>query len=200
MDGDERKQRLIDARRAIFSRDPAIVEAACLALPATGAKAAALRERLQGRLKEIREGRRPTQLALSLERTSVSNPPAGGSAAGPSDSHVRLVDSGKHHAFFVAELDTLAAFSVRVRAGDVSIILNSDHPGFGLLALPIAASAGPRQPIDHLIRPGVRELLVAWSQLELGVDSEILRDRLRRTREDLGFALAEVVADQAAAK
>lgn len=197
MDAELRKERLRDARRALFSRDPAALSAALAGLPPTGAKAAALRERLSLRLRALQEGRTATQLSLGFAE-EAGTVEVGDAARGPQE--LRVVDSGNEHVFLVAELDSLAPFGLRVSGAQVSIILNSDHPAFETLALPIAASAGPRQPVNHLVRPGVRELLIAWSRLELGVDQDILRDRLRRTREDLGFALADVVAASGAPK
>lgn len=197
MDVELRKERLKDARRALFSRDPAVLSAALAGLPPTGAKAAELRNRLSIRLKALKEGRTAAQISLGFAEEF-------GFVAAPQapfvQEELRVVDSGKQHVFLVAELDSLAPFGLRVSGAQVSIILNSDHPAFEALVLPLAASAGPRQPVNHLVRPGVRELLIAWSHLELGVDQEILRDRLRRTREDLGFALADVVAASGAPK
>jgi hypothetical protein len=202
MDPDVRKERLGAARRALFSRDPKVVEAALRGLPPSGDKASTLRDKLLDRLLGLKNGSTASQPSLGMaiqERVPVAKPHAPAPQKANAGS-ARIVETGTRHQFYVGDLDSTAPFGVRVVGANVSIILNCDHPAFGALAAPEAVHASHHQPVDHLVRPGVRELLLAWSRLELGAGESAQRDRIRRIREDLGYALADVVDDTGGAQ
>ena len=202
MDAEVRKERLAIARKAQFSRDPKVVEAALRGLPPSGTKATTLRDKLLDRLLSLKNGKTASQPSLGMliqERPAVAKPNAAPAHPNRTDS-IRVVETGTRHQFFVGDLDSTAPFGLKLAGAKVSIILNCDHPAFGTLAAPEAVHASHHQPVDHLVRPGVRELLLAWSRLELGAGENVQRERIRRFREDLGYALADVLEESESAE
>ena len=189
LNGDERRQRLDEAREALQWGDTRTQREALKRLPEDGAKAAALRAQLEHRL-------RGAQMQLPLV---VADRPRPGPLPVPEHVHecviltsevssVAPVAAGYHvsggfrYRFSLAEVDSSALFHVRAKGADAVIVLNSAHPAVHdiMVSAQVAHSA---EPEVHL---AFRRLLLAWARLELEGPVGAYRDRLQQVREDLG--------------
>jgi len=177
---DERRERLEEARRALQYGDINAQIAAMKRLPETGAKATALREQLEERV-------RATQLPFPLVAGSATHRHSlAGFAVAVAESpraspnEALRVGGGFRFRFALSDLDSSALFRVRVKGAEVLIELNSAHPAVNDIAV---ANARGREPEVH---PAFRRLLLAWARLELEGPGGVHRERLQQLREDLG--------------
>ena len=105
----------------------------------------------------------------------------------------KVILSGAYYDFQLEHMDSQAPFGIKQAGAKVSIVLNTAHLAFQLLVVPTLSPPGLGQWSNSFVRPGIRELLLAWSQMELAATGTVRRDRIRRAREDLGDALADLI-------
>ncbi len=182
LSAEERKERLNEARVALHFGDRAAWAKALTRLPATGAKAAELRQQLTSRLSNA-------QLPLPITTSgSVPHPtryPDPAPAVAVPLQAERRVTGGLQFRFTLADLDSSALFQVRLRGAEVLITLNEHHPALVHVVIERESMGDPA------VHPAFRCLLVAWARLELEGPAGVHRERLQQIREDLGRLMRE---------
>lgn len=129
------------------------------------------------------DARRET-IAENLAATGVDAVSAGELAA-------TTVDEGLKYLFAEASIDTAAFFTVGLRGGVISVMLNTDHPAYDNLVAVLDKDGEGATNEDLLqrmnkARDGLKLLLTAWARYEDEQPAGPRRQAARDARSDWG--------------
>ena len=181
LDADERKERLVAARRLLDSNNIDDIRRAMNALPDTGSKARLLRDQLTARCQVLeRRANLPSAAPVPVSRVSTPEHPANTRPRplGPT------VQVGEGHRLVFHEFygDSPDLCSVRVIGGLIEVHINRTHPAMEIL---YNNHAGRLHDVAVL-------LLSAWVTLEIEAGSDRRREHIQDMRVDWSRVLTRL--------